>query len=237
MPISDTHIGDANFNETKLKETIRQIKETPNMLTLLNGDIINNALKCSVSNCFDDVMSPKAQIKYAINLFKPIANKIIGVNFGNHENRTANVADMNPAEVIATGLGVQYFGAEVLLKIKFGKKTEDGNPLVYSVYATHGGSSGSNPGSKVNAIQKLKQIVVADAYIMSHTHQLDAHPSLLYLPDLQKNLVREQRMYLVMCGGYLDRGGYAVTKNYSPLVAGSPLIALSGKRKNINVTI
>ena len=237
VPISDTHIGDPNFDEKKLMEKIREIKESENTLALLNGDIVNNGIKSSISNCYEEVLRPSEQVKYAVKLFNPIKDKVIGAVEGNHERRTTKEVDQSPCERYCERLGIQYFSTEVFLKLRFGKSGAEGSPIYYGGFMTHGTGGGRTVGGKVNMLSRMADVVIADFYIMSHTHQLAPHPEVIYIPDLRENKIREQELWLVMSGSYLKRGGYAGEKIYSPVKLGSPTITLGGKRKEISVTI
>jgi hypothetical protein len=233
---ADTHAGDPNFYEKLLMEEIREVKES-NSLAILAGDLINNGIKCSIGNCYEDIMKPREQVKYITELFKPIKDKIIGVIEGNHERRTTKEVDQSPAERYAEMLGVQFFGDEVLLKIPFGKCAAEGNTIVNTVYATHGYGGGRKPGAKVNNLSNMGDIVIADLYISAHTHLINTHSEVIYIPDTREEKVREHLMTFVTTGSYLKRGGYAIQKGYAPVKLGSPTITLGGKRKEISVTI
>lgn len=67
---------------------------------------------------------------------------------GNHEHRIRKESSIDITEVIASHLGVYYAGDEAFLKLKFGKN-EKGDPVVYTIYMTHGWGAGRTPGSKV----------------------------------------------------------------------------------------
>ena len=62
IPISDVHIGDKLTNYKLLKEVLEKIKNTPNVYTILNGDLCNTALKNSKSDVYSDNLSPMEQI-------------------------------------------------------------------------------------------------------------------------------------------------------------------------------
>ena len=72
IPISDVHLGDKLTNYKLLKEVLQTIKDTPNVYTILNGDLCNTALKNSKSDVYVDEMSPMEQINYLIELLEPI---------------------------------------------------------------------------------------------------------------------------------------------------------------------
>ena len=236
IPIGDTHVGDPGFDDTLFMETVRQIKEDENALCVLTGDMINNALKDSVSNVYD-AMRPSDEIRYFVKLMEPIKDKLIGVLNGNHCIRTDKHSDISPAEVIAAKLNTPYFGDEVFLKISFGQTVPHHNQVYYGIFAYHGAGGGRLAGSKVNVVQRMTQVVLADIYIAGHTHQISAVPQTIYVPDLRTNKVNEQKMMCVSTGSYLKRDGYPAQKGLPPMALGSPTIIMSGKRKDVKVII
>ena len=58
LPLSDLHVGDASFDRECFLRYIRYVEESPNRYILLNGDILNNATKSSVSDIYSDNALP-----------------------------------------------------------------------------------------------------------------------------------------------------------------------------------
>ena len=84
LPISDMHIGDGNCNIEAIKKVIEEIKDSSNTFTILNGDLINNGVKNSVSNVYDEKLTPMEQIVKLCDLLEPIKDKILVIHPGNH---------------------------------------------------------------------------------------------------------------------------------------------------------
>jgi len=236
LPISDLHIGDKHCNFDKLYRYLDWVKQTPNAYLLLNGDILNAGIKMSVTNVYDEEMNPNEQIKLAVKLFEPVKDRILAMVAGNHERRIYRETGVDVVEIIANQLGVYYAGDEAFLKIRFGKN-EHGKPLAYVIYMTHGWGGGRTAGSKVNNLQKLSEIVLADIYIASHTHFMTAHQDVYLVPDKQNNNIMKIKRTYVSSGAFLERGGYAAQKGYPPAKLGSPRIRLDGKKKDVHVSI
>ena len=237
IPLGDSHIGDPSFAEQLFMQKIEEVRVTENALVLLTGDMINNALKNSVSNSYDQVLQPAGQIRYLVKLLAPIKDKIIGVISGNHEWRTTKDTDISPAEIYAAKLNVPYLGDEAFIKISFGQSSHHHNKIYYGVYAYHGAGGGRLAGSKVNVVQRMTSVIIADVYISGHTHQMSAVPQTIYLPDLRANKVNEQRMMCVSTGSFLKRDGYPAQKGLPPMDLGCPTILLSGKKKEVKVIL
>ena len=85
---ADWHIGDANCDMQLIKDNIKLVQNNINAYVIVNGDILNNATKTSVSDSYAEEIPPMEQIQTAVDLFEPVKNKILCINSGNHENRT-----------------------------------------------------------------------------------------------------------------------------------------------------
>ena len=236
IPISDVHIGDPNLNDRKLQGYIDWILATPNAYVILNGDIMNTAVRDSVSDIYHETMNPQDQLRYAKKVFEPIADRILCIVRGNHELRVAKSTGIDTCEILAAYLGVYYAGDEALLKLRFGKR-RNGKPLTYIVYCTHGWGGGRTAGAKVNNLSKLANIVIADIYIASHTHFMTAHQDRIYVPDQRNNNLIDMKRTFVSSGAFLERGGYAVQKGYPPAKLGSPRLRLAGDKKDVHVSL
>lgn len=236
IPISDCHIGDPGFNEKEVKKTLEKGAQI-GALFLLNGDLVNNAVKSSISACYEEVIPPgDPQIDYAVELLRPYRELIVGIVSGNHERRTTREVNVNPAYRIAKELGVRYFGDEAFIKVRFGEK-KNRKPVTYTIYATHGWGGGRTVGGKVNSMAQCGKVVVSDIYLTAHTHQITAFNASIFVPDQHNGNVIQMEQWFVSSGGYLERQGYPICKGYPPLRIGSPVIRLGGREKDIEVTL
>lgn len=64
-PLGDMHIGDAYSTKGELIRVVNKIKDNPNAYCILNGDIVNNATRNSVSDIYSEQMSPMTQVMVA----------------------------------------------------------------------------------------------------------------------------------------------------------------------------
>ena len=72
LPISDTHIGDAAFDDygyTKLCENLEWVASEPNARVFLNGDILNVATRNSASSPLSQSMNLQEQVDLPIPAF------------------------------------------------------------------------------------------------------------------------------------------------------------------------
>jgi hypothetical protein len=237
IPISDMHIGDPNFNEEKFLGYREWVLETPEAYVILNGDIMNSTIKDSVGDIYHETMNPQDQLRYAKKVFEPIKDRILAIVRGNHELRIAKSTGIDTSEILAAYLGVWYAGDEAFIKLKFGHRETNQKPMTYTVYCTHGWGAGRTAGGKVNNLQKLGDIVIADVYIASHTHFMTAHQDVIYIPDERNNKITPKKRTFVSSGAFLDRGGYAIQKGYPPCKMGSPRLRLDGARKDVHASL
>lgn len=240
IPISDMHIGDPMFDAEKFFGYRQWIQDTPNAYIVLNGDILNTAIKNSVSDIYSEVLSPKEALETAVKIFTPVKDRILCIVGGNHERRIYKETGMDITEILASKLGVHYAGDECYLKIKIGKavgKHGNGKPIIYTCYQTHGWGAGRTAGAKVNNLAKMADIVLADIYIASHTHFMTGHQDVYMIPDKSSNKLVEVKRTYVSSGAFLKRGGYAVTKGYPHSKLGSPRIRLNGTKKDVHLSI
>ena len=57
MVLGDMHIGDELCDLELIKDTIDYVKKTKDCYVILNGDLINNALKTSKSDSYKEQMT------------------------------------------------------------------------------------------------------------------------------------------------------------------------------------
>ena len=105
--LADLHIGDPHAMLGLIGERLKTIEEDPRGLVVLNGDLMNTALKTSVSDVYSEVMTPMQQINYLVELLKPIKHKIIGCTCGNHEKRIYRNDGIDTMRLVCRELGIE----------------------------------------------------------------------------------------------------------------------------------
>lgn len=122
-PLSDLHIGDPKVDKRLFREFIKHILEKPNRFLIYNGDNMNNAIKSSVSNVYNEEMTPREQKKWLKENLKPVADRFLAFVAGNHEERTAKETDQSIVEDIAEYLGKAdvYRDDEAYIKLSSAK--------------------------------------------------------------------------------------------------------------------
>lgn len=237
LPIADVHIGDKNTDLSKFQKDVDYILNKKNCYTILNGDILNVALKSSKSDVYNDEMTPTEQLSYATKILKPLAdeNKILLISEGNHERRIKKDTSVEMTSLLAFNLNLieRYSSISTLLFLSFGQNNK-GRKQSYSFYITHGGKgTGRKQGSTANALLDMSLGLDVDIYIHSHTHKP------MIIPDKFKRLSYQNRSYkeverlYINTASYLNEGGYGEEKEYTPSPKNTPHIILSGKSRNI----
>ena len=219
-PLADLHVGSKFHLNKKLKQDIEVIKNDKNGYVILNGDLINNALKNSVSDIYEELMNPEDTLDYLVELLTPIKDKIIGVVSGNHESRTYKQTGLRPLKNLCYRLGVMDKFSDIsnLILLSFGKnKGRTKTQHTFKIYQTHGRGGGKLVGSKANRVHNLSNIIVnADVYIHSHTHTpITFKDSYMLIDSRNKGLSQQDRLY-VNTNAYEGFGGYGEVIGLAP---------------------
>jgi len=78
-PLGDLHVGANAFDAKALERKVREIAVTDNALVLLCGDLINNSIKSSVGDVYDETMTPEMQIDAVVDMLSPIRDRVAGI--------------------------------------------------------------------------------------------------------------------------------------------------------------
>lgn len=238
MVLGDMHIGDELCDLELIKDTIDYIKNTKDCYCILNGDLINNALKTSKSDSYREQMTIEEEQDLLIDLLMPIKNKILVMASGNHEYRTSLLAGINPLKAVAIALGIRDKLVEhsYLLNIEFGNAFGIANKHnKYLVYGIHGGNGGGRrAGATANALQDMALVRPdMDLYIHSHTHTVINYTDMIFLYDRKLCKTKEHQRTYYNANAFLKYGGYAEQKGYKPSDRQpSVLIVKALRRKN-----
>jgi len=65
----------------------KKLLNEPNSYITVAGDMMNNGLKNSVTNVYQETMRPRDQKKWLVEQLRDVKDKILCVVPGNHENR------------------------------------------------------------------------------------------------------------------------------------------------------
>lgn len=221
MVLGDLHIGDKLCDLELIKDTIDYVKKNKDCYVILNGDLINNALKTSKSDSYLEQMTIEQEQDLLIELLEPIKNKILVMATGNHEYRTELLAGINPLKAVALALGIRNKLVEdsYVLNISFGANSGNSAcPNNYLIYGIHGGNGGGRrAGATANALQDMALIRPdMDLYVHSHTHTKINYNDMIFLYNRKTKKTVEHQRTFYNANAFLKYGGYAEKKGYKP---------------------
>lgn len=234
VPLSDLHIGSKHHNAPLLKQYISYILNTPHCYTIGLGDYIENATKTSVGlGMYEEDFHTPEQFERSEELLRPLvaAGKLIGLHIGNHEMRSTLVTGINPVYMLCRTLNVPYLGYTAFHKWIVGD-------VVYRVVTLHGRTGAKTISGKINAIRNLRDVAIADLYIMGHMHDRQMVRDVVYEFDKTNDkIVPIERRYII-AGGLLSwPDSYADMQSLSPTGTGLVEISLSNKTKTIGAIL
>lgn len=245
---ADEHIGDEHCDMKRLMERIDYVKNTPNAYCILNGDLLDNATKTSIGDSYTQVFNPMEQLKRAVDLFAPIADKILCITHGNHENRTYKKEGINLSYLIAAQLGLsdKYTPTSAVLFVRFGEvpysmKETNGSGMLrkicYTIYTLHGSGGGRKEGAKAIRLADMASIIDCDIYIHSHTHLPMVMKQAFHRIDTRNNAVALVDKLFVNTAANLKYGGYGEAGEFKPSSTDTPVIYLDGRKKEFKAKL
>lgn len=233
-PLADWHIGDRHATMDEITAQIDRVRLDPCGLAVLNGDLLNTALKSSVSDIYGEKLKPMEQILALSGLLKPISGKIIGATTGNHEARVYREDGVDIMRLVCRELGIEskYHPDGVLVFLRFGcvrihKDHKNGvQRRLITLYATHGSGAGRKEGAKAIRMADMAATVDADVYIHSHSHLPMIFTESYFRISASNSSVQEVEKLFVNTGSSIVFGGYGQRQEYKPNSRRSPVIHL-----------
>lgn len=234
-PASDLHIGAKECNIKKIKKWASIVLADPVGYAVFCGDLINNGLKDSKTNVYEETMRPREQCETLISIMKPLADagRILGWIGGNHEYRSIREADDDPAYNCACRLGVadRYRQNFAGIKISLGqhprKKTR---PCTYVIALIHG-------TSRIKHMKFCNCLDGFDIIYSGHVHDpyLEIGTKLVF--DTHNNSIYTKSHKRIVLPAFLEPGGYALRGEYAPQTfADVAMTTLHGFRKAFDHT-
>lgn len=239
-PVGDLHIGDRLHDEKRVSQLIDEITAEPNRYILLNGDIINNAVRRGVSDIYTEELSPNEQIDRTVELFEPLKDRILCITEGNHENRSYKDSGLLIMYQVAKELGMaeRYSEGAYLLFISFGKNQgRDSRKTVYSIYGKHGSGGGRKVGAKAIRLFEMAEVIDADVFLHSHTHVPIILRKKFYRVDYRNRKATPVEQLFLNTNAFLNFGGYGEEKGFIPTTTKYPKIILDGIERETKAVI
>lgn len=234
LPLADLHIGDIHSDGQKIQEWIQMVRDEENCYCILNGDLMDAAIKSSIGDIYGASLQPMRQLEQAVKLFGDVKDKILAVLPGNHEARIYRSDGLDLTQIMCTqlGIGERYSNTSAYLFVRFGKGNghDHNRQICYTIYAVHGAGGGRMEGGKVNRLMQLASICDADIYIHSHTHLPAVVKNSYYRMCLTNNSVAKVDRLFVNTSSTLNYGGYGEIQTYKPNSIETPVIILDGTK-------
>ena len=243
-PLADVHLGAEGAEVQAFYELVNQIAKEPNGYVTLQGDLIDNGTRNSVTNIFRATMPPSQQKREMAKALEPIRDKILCMLPGNHCRRSGKDSDDDPMYDIAAKLDLEdrYREDFAFIRIALGRnhtRSSNGRQYSYTLACVHGAGGGALPGSGINRADRFMQAMDGvDVFIMGHTHKPFAlRGSKLVIDAANRRVTR--RPTLSMCAGaWLGYVGYPVTGMMTPTAeAGANKLMLSGSKFRFEAVI
>lgn len=229
-----------------IKQRIQAIQDDPYAYAILNGDLINNATRTSVSDVYAEKLSPMEQVKQCVDILSPIKDRLIAATSGNHCLRTYKTEGIDIMHFVCAELGIadnyDFNGVLVFLRLgsdpKAGRNSK-GEPrrLCYTIYCTHGSGGGRTVGAKANALERRGDIINSDVCVVGHTHTPMVFRENALVVDKVSSTVRQKETVYVNTGSTLEWGGYSERMGLRPSSLANPVITLYGDRFGVEVTL
>jgi len=240
-PFVDLHFGDVNTDVAQCERFINQVKKDPNVYLMYLGDNMNNAVKTSVSNVYNETRSPHEQKKYLIELLKPVADRFLCFVPGNHEGRTSKDSDVSLVEDIADRLECSKLYREniAFMDVKVGYNSHLKQQNSYRIAGLHGSGGGKHVGSMINNLENFGYAISGlDIIVCGHTHKKAAsRPGRICFPTTNSKKMVQNDFLTCIAPPWQYWGGYASRGMFRPSTKGYTPIILNGKHKEFNTIV
>lgn len=244
-PIADLHYGSMQFNGERWNNFVKVISEEQNSYIIVAGDLIDNGTKSALTNCFDATCRPAEQKRWVAEQLKPLKDRILCVVSGNHESRNKDVDDL-PLYDVCAKLDIEDRFREngCFLAVRMGGNEKDRHSAssvkrpTYMFCVTHGAGGGMYIGSALNRNERyITAMENVDVLVTGHTHKPAVICGSKLCFDVRNGRVVEKKFYSVVASSWLNYGGYAMKKMYTPVGQTLTEITLRGYKKDIRVTM
>lgn len=236
IPVADVHFGALEHAKAEWEQFCKFIVDTPNTYLILGGDLINNSIRSSVANPFDEVYRPREQKTRMVEYLKPIKDRVLCAVSGNHERRSMKDDDVDLTYDIMTKLDIEHLYREnaAFVKVALGqRKTEDRCETAFIFGVTHGAGGGIFTGATVNRNERFGNIIEGlDCLIVGHTHKgTISKPSKIVI-DSRNEKVGVKSYTVISSVSWLNYGGYAMQKMLLPSKVADPQRIIIGGNRN-----
>jgi len=207
--IGDVHVGSPEFDEKAIKKKLKIIEEDDCGALVLCGDLGDFGLKNSKTNVYKATLSPKEQIEYIYQLFKPVAKKITACVPGNHEERLVREVGLFVLYDLCVKWDIEEVYREnmAITKYSFGSIRGKKQQNVFYGVTTHGTTRNKHK-------KFLGCIDCADFAVSGHTHTPEYSPHGRIRIERNKGTANHVPYEEIVVDANLMVGGYGLKKEY-----------------------
>ena len=207
------HIGHRACREDDIRAMVRYIEAAPNRRLILLGDVTDSI------NVSDPRFNPQEiapwiatedlsdrlilEAERAVDILKPIRDRIDGLVIGNHENKPKRNHQLDVHRILKQGLDVDAMGMIGFLQYTFvGRDRGESAPIVF--YLEHGSGGASTVGNVLNKmVKRAKDFPGADVVAGAHHHRNGATTAETVLYDPKERKIVHKPTLCVTVGTFL----------------------------------
>jgi hypothetical protein len=210
-PLFDVHIGNNQFDEKLFLKHRKWIADTPNVLSWLGGDMIENITNEKMGHT---TLSNEEQIEEATKLLAPAQHKFMFTLPGNHEARTYQKSHTSTGKRLADNLQLQYFNDYCFCTIRWRENN-------FRILTHHGAGGAQTAGAQRNSARKELAWAKPDILWTGHLHATLADTVYLTDYDQSTGRVYERGAVVLISPSYLYYfNGYAAAMRLNPGLRG-----------------
>ncbi len=105
--LGNVHMGNSRFNQNLFDRVIEKISSDSNARWVSTGDLLEMALRESVSNIYT-AKSPEVEYEEMIEALRPIGDKCLGILGSNHHARFEKATEMSLDKLISKETSIPY---------------------------------------------------------------------------------------------------------------------------------
>lgn len=221
--LSDLHIGSAYTQYDRIAKDVDAARLDETARIAIAGDVFD-AIVPGDKRFNLNKLHPRVQhgdtvnraVDWAVELLRPVRDKILLVGEGNHETKYTKATGCDPLGMLCDGLGISGARAAYV-----GILTLQVEKHRYNVAWWHGSGGGASRQSAVKQSGRLLEVFNnLDLAWTGHKHQRYAAPVIRYsVPRSGKPKPRQ--VWLVMSGSYMRESDYAMESLHPPGDIGS----------------
>ena len=239
--LSDEHLGSSDCALGHLKRTLQRIAEDKaHSRVVVIGDMVDiiNVMdpRFDVRKIAADFVPnldnlAKSVADYWLKIHEPIADQIIGVGTGNHEEKSRLRYSNDIANYIAMSLGVPYIQQIARARI-FNR--DNVHKLTVKGVLSHAEKGATTTGGKWAAVERMiGDHEDIDFFAQAHTHAYGVQSFIRNNVEGQPGHGRraEKEVVAFLTGGYLKTygegySGYGAKRGYAPCKLGTPRLKM-----------